>query len=94
MVMCIVGVYLPGQSLFDVGVMLFFAGIGLVMKRTGFSLVCLVIGFLLGGMFETSLRQTLLMYKSNYSVILQSPITLIFLFLTIFILFRSAFRSK
>ena len=94
MVMCIVGVYLPGQSLFDVGVMLFFAGIGLVMKRTGFSLVCLVIGFLLGGMFETSLRQTLLMYKSNYSVILQSPITLIFLFLTIFILLRSAFRSK
>ena len=94
MVMCIVGVYLPGQSLFDVGVMLFFAGIGLVMKRTGFSLVCLVIGFLLGGMFETSLRQTLLMYKSNYSVILQSPITLIFLFLTIFILLRSTFRSK
>jgi putative tricarboxylic transport membrane protein len=94
MVMCIVGVYLPGQSLFDVGVMLIFAGIGLVMKRTGFSLVCLVIGFLLGGMFETSLRQTLLMYKSNYSVILQSPITLIFLFLTIFILLRSAFRSK
>ena len=94
MVMCIVGVYLPGQSLFDVGVMLFFAGIGLVMKRTGFSLVCLVIGFLLGGMFETSLRQTLLMYKSNYSVILQSPITLIFLLLTIFILLRSAFRSK
>jgi putative tricarboxylic transport membrane protein len=93
-VMCIVGVYLPGQSLFDVSVMLAFAGLGLVMKRTGFSLVCLVIGFLLGGMFETSLRQALLLYKSDVSVILQSPIALVFLFLIIAVLGRSAFKSK
>ena len=93
-VMCIVGVYLPGQSLFDVSVMLAFAGLGLVMRRTGFSLVCLVIGFLLGGMFETSLRQALLLYKSDVSVILQSPIALVFLFLIIAVLGRSAFKSK
>jgi putative tricarboxylic transport membrane protein len=94
LVMCIVGVYLPGQSLFDVGVMLTFAGVGLIMRRTGFSLVCLVIGFLLGEMFETSLRQSMLLYKSDFTVILESPISLIFLCLTIFILFRSALRSK
>lgn len=88
-VLCIVGVYLPGQSLFDVGIMLVFAGIGLVMRRTGFSVVCLVIGFLLGGMFETSLRQSLLIYKNDFSEILYSPISMIFLVLTGFILVRS-----
>ena len=93
-VLCIVGVYLPGQSLFDVSVMLAFAGLGLVMRRTGFSLVCLVIGFLLGGMFETSLRQALLLYKTDVSVLLESPIALAFLCLVIVILGRSAFKTK
>jgi putative tricarboxylic transport membrane protein len=93
-VLCIVGVYLPGQSLFDVSVMLAFAGLGLVMRRTGFSLVCLVIGFLLGGMFETSLRQALLLYKTDVSVLLESPIALAFLCLVIVILGCSAFKSK
>jgi len=88
-VLCIVGVYLPGQSLFDVSIMLVFAGIGLVMRRTGFSVVCLVIGFLLGGMFETSLRQSLLIYKNDFSEILYSPISMVFLVLTGFILVRS-----
>ncbi len=90
-VLCIAGVYLPTQSMFDIGVMLAFAGVGLVMRRTGFSVVCLVIGFLLGGMFETSLRQALLLYKSDMTAVLQSPIALIFLALTVFILVR-AFR--
>lgn len=89
LVLCLVGVYLPGQSMFDIGVMLVFAGVGLVMRRTGFSVVCLVIGFLLGGMFETSLRQSLLIYKSDFSEILSSPIALVFLVLTCIVLVRS-----
>lgn len=92
-VMCIVGVYLPGQSMFDVGIMLLFGGVGLIMRRTGFSVVCLVIGFILGGMFETSLRQSLLLYKSDFWVILESPIALAFFALTMFIVVRSAARE-
>ncbi len=92
-VMCIVGVYLPGQSLFEVGVMLVFAGIGLVMRRTGFPVVCLVIGFLLGSMLETSLRQAILLYKSDFSVIFDSPLAIIFFVLTAVVLGRAALRS-
>ncbi|MFK5977661.1 MAG: tripartite tricarboxylate transporter permease [Rhizobiaceae bacterium] len=89
LVLCIVGVYLPGQSMFDIGVMLAFAGLGLLMRRTGFSVVCLVIGFLLGGMFETSMRQSLLLYKTDYFAIVNSPISLVFLSLAAFVLVRS-----
>lgn len=92
-VLCIVGVYLPGQSMFDVGVMLAFGGIGLLMRRTGFSVVCLVIGFILGGMFETSLRQSLLLYKSDFGAITESPIAVAFLVLTAILLLRSAWRE-
>ena len=91
-IMCIVGVYLPGQSLFDVAVMFVFAGLGLVMRRTGFPVVCLVIGFLLGSMLETSLRQSMLLYKSDFWVIFESPIALGFLILTAIVLFRAAFK--
>jgi putative tricarboxylic transport membrane protein len=92
-VLCIVGVYIPNQSLFDVGVMLVFAGLGYLMRMTGFSIVCLVIGFLLGPMLETSLRQTLLMYKSDLSILVSSPIALTFMLLTVYSLWRFAKRG-
>ena len=91
-ILCVVGVYLPGQSLFDVGVMLIFAGVGLVMRRTGFPVVCLVIGFLLGGMLETSLRQSMLLYKSDFWVILESPIAVGFVLLTLLVLGRAVLK--
>lgn len=87
-VLCIAGVYVPAQSMFDVGMMLAFAGLGYLMRCTGFSIVCLVIGFLLGPMFETSLRQTMLMYKSDLTVLISSPIALLFVVLTLISLWR------
>ena len=35
-ILCMVGVYLPGQSMFDVAVMLAFGAVGLAMRRSGF----------------------------------------------------------
>ncbi len=93
-VLCMVGVYLPGQSMFDVAVMLAFGAVGLAMRRTGFSVVCMVIGFILGGMFETSLRQSLLLYKSDIGVIVESPIAIAFFGLTVILLLRSAWQES
>jgi len=91
---CIVGVYLPTQSLWDVGVMLAFAGLGLAMIRTRFSMVCLVIGFLLGEKFETSLRQTLLLYRGEYAELMQSPVAILFLLLSVGVMIRGFKRSR
>lgn len=93
LVMCIVGIYLPTQSLFDVGVMLCFAVLGVALRRHGFPVVCLVIGFLLGGLFETSLRQSLLLYRSDFTAVADSPIALGALAMTALILARSALRA-
>lgn len=91
---CIVGVYLPAQSLWDVGVMLAFAGLGLAMIRTRFSMVCLVIGFLLGEKFETSLRQTLLLYRGEYAELLQSQVAILFLLMSVGVMVRGFMRSR
>ncbi len=93
-VLCIVGVYVQSSSMFDVGLMLAFAVLGYAMRRSGFSLVCLIIGFLLGPLFELSFRQTMLMYRSDLSILLTSPISLAFVALTLFFLWRFGFKKK
>jgi len=74
--------------------MLAFAVLGYAMRRSGFSLVCLIIGFLLGPLFELSFRQTMLMYRSDLSILLTSPISLAFVALTLFFLWRFGSKKK
>ncbi|SDF67691.1 putative tricarboxylic transport membrane protein [Salipiger thiooxidans] len=90
----IFGIYLPTQSLWDVGVMLAFAGLGILFSRAGISVVCTVIGFLLGEMFETSLRQSLQLYQVDGFSVLASPVAAIFLLLAIAVVFRAIWRGR
>jgi putative tricarboxylic transport membrane protein len=93
-ILCVAGVYIPTNSMFHVGMMLAFAGLGYVMRKSGFSIVCLVIGFLLGPMFELALRQTMLLYKSDLSIMFTSPISLGFLILTLYFAWRFGLGQK
>ena len=81
-------------KMFDVALLFVFAGLGYIMRKTGFSIVCLVIGFLLGSNFEIYLRQTVLMNKSDLSVLFTSPIALVFMILTAFFIWHFGFRSR
>jgi len=93
-VLCIPGVYIPTNSIFEVALLLVFGGVGYIMRRSGFSIVCLVIGFLLGPLFEMSLRQTMLMYKTDLTVLFTSPISLTFLILTAFFIWKFGVPKK
>lgn len=90
---CIFGIYLPSQSLWDVGVMLAFAGLGVLFTRAGISVVCTVIGFLLGEMFETSLRQSLQLYQVDGLSMLASPVAAAFLLLAVTVVIRAISRG-
>ena len=91
--LCVVGVYIPTNSMFDIALLFVFAGLGYLMRKSGFSLVCLVIGFLLGDNFEIYLRQTVLINKADLTVLLTSPISLLFLVLTLVFLWHFGFRA-
>jgi putative tricarboxylic transport membrane protein len=56
---CVIGAYAPRNTLFDVWVALLFGVIGFVMRRLNMPVSTLVLGFLLGPMFEQSLRQSI-----------------------------------
>jgi putative tricarboxylic transport membrane protein len=90
--LCIAGVYIPSYSLFEVGLMFAFAALAYVMRKTGFSLVSLLIGFLLGPMLEFSLRQALILYKGDWTIFFSKPIALVFMCLTVAFLWRFAWK--
>jgi len=63
--LAIVGSYAVNNNLFDVGVMVFFGFVGFVLNRFDIPLAPLVITFLLGQGVETSLIQSLILFKGN-----------------------------
>jgi putative tricarboxylic transport membrane protein len=58
---CVVGAYAPRNTMFDVWVAILFGVVGYVMRRLAMPLAPLVLGFLLGPMFEQALRQSIAM---------------------------------
>ena len=77
------GAYSLQQSMFDVGVMIVFAVLGFFLNRHGFAPAPIVMGLILGELIETSLKQSYLIYDGNLFAILQQPIALVFLLLSV-----------
>jgi len=72
---CVIGAYAPRNTLFDVWVAILFGIVGYVMRRLALPLAPLVLGFLLGPMFEQALRQSIALTGSPM-IFLTRPISL------------------
>jgi len=81
------GVYSYRNSVFDVGIMLLFALVGYGMRKVDFPQAPVILGVLLGGTAEGSLRQALVISDGNPLVLVTHPISAIFLGLTVVSLF-------
>ena len=93
-IFCVIGVWIPSNSYFEVGIMFVFAILGFVMRKTGFSIVSLFIGFLLGPMLEHKLRQAMVLNDSDVTVFFTSPLALPFTLLTLFFIWRLGVRRR
>jgi len=80
---CFVGAYSSRSTMFDVWVTLIFGVVGLIMKKKGWPLAPLILGFLLGDMFEGSLRQSLSMSGGSVSIFWNRPIAAILIACTV-----------
>jgi len=78
-IICLVGVYSIRNSIFDVWVMIFAGVIGYYLRRWKFPIAPFIIGVVLGPMTENSVRQTLMIFKGNMTLIFDRPIALVFL---------------
>ena len=76
---CVVGTYLERDTVFAVFAMLALGLLGFVMQRFGYSVVTFLIGFVIGPLFELSLRQALIVTNHSPLAVLDHPIALGFL---------------
>ena len=93
-VFCVLGAWIPSNSLFEVGLMFGFAILGFIMRKTGFSIVSLFIGFLLTPILEQTLRQAMVLNDNNPLVYFTSPIALPFSLLTLFFIWQFGIRRR
>jgi len=79
----VVGAYSVRNTMFDVWTMMLFGLIGYAMKSRDWPLAPMILGIILGPMFEVNLRQTLQMYDGTATFLFARPIALSFLGLTL-----------
>ena len=91
-VICLVGVYSVRNSIFDVWVMIIAGLIGYFLRKWNFPIAPFIIGVVLGPMTENSIRQTLMMFRGDMTRMLDRPIALAFLSVTLaFIILRISY---
>lgn len=66
------------QTLFDMGVMLFFGVVGYVFKRLDFSAPAFIIAFILGEGAEQAVRQSMMLSGGGPLIFFERPIALVF----------------
>lgn len=81
-VLCVIGVYLINNSMFDVGVMIVFGVLGYILLKANFPLSPLLLAIVLGPMLESNFMQSLMMSKSDMTVFLTRPISALFLIMS------------
>ncbi|MCX8023121.1 MAG: tripartite tricarboxylate transporter permease [Syntrophorhabdaceae bacterium] len=76
---CLIGAYSVNNSAFDVMLMVFFGGVGYLMRKFGYEATPLVLAFVMGPLLEQNLRQSLLISKGSFSIFISRPISAVML---------------
>lgn len=90
---CLMGSYLAQYSIFDVGLMLFFAFLAYFMRKFKFSHICFIIGFILAPIWETSLQQLIISSEQNPYMIFTRPVAIALLIITGFVIIRTGLTT-
>ncbi len=87
---CIIGVYGTTGSTFQLGLMVAFGVLGYLLRRTGYDLAPLILGFVLGPLLEANLRRTLIASDGDWSYLLTRPVGLACLLLALLLVVSAA----
>ena len=90
----VIGSYIFQNSLFDVKIMLFLGLLGYVFTKFDMPIPPILIAFILGEIFESKIRQTLLISGQSVNVFFTHPIALSFLILTIVFIIIYGLRMR
>jgi putative tricarboxylic transport membrane protein len=83
---CLIGAYALNNSLFDVLIMVTFGLVGYLFRKFEYEGAPLILAFVLGPIFELSLRQSLLLSKGSFLIFVTRPISAAAIAVTAFVL--------
>ncbi|MEH7224675.1 tripartite tricarboxylate transporter permease [Bacillus sp. JJ1566] len=75
LIITIVGTYALNNSMFDVGAMLVFGILGYFLKKADFPLAPIILAFVLGGLMEQTLIQSLTIFRGDFFEFFMRPIS-------------------
>lgn len=87
LVCAIIGSYSFRGNIFDVKAMMVAGFFGYIMTKYGFNKISLIIGFILGPIFENWFTKALIISGNNLLIFVKKPLSLLFLISTIIILY-------
>lgn len=76
-VFCLIGGFAQNQYVFDMGIMLIFGVIGFVMKKNGYSVIALLLGVILGSLFEGHVNRAIMMGQGSFEIFFTRPLALL-----------------
>ncbi len=82
-VLCVVGSFVLRNNIADVWIMLISGVVGHTIKKAGFSPLPIIIGMVLGSIFEVSFRHTMVLFDNDLTVFFTRPYAAIFLAFTL-----------
>ncbi len=88
------GAFAARENIWDVGIAILAGVFGFVLTRFGYSLVTLVIGFLLGVRAEQSFVQSLQISDGSYAIFFTRPVTVALMILSLVILTLPALARR
>ncbi|MGE4585174.1 MAG: tripartite tricarboxylate transporter permease [Sphaerochaeta sp.] len=90
----LVGSYAISNSIFDIWVLIISGIVGFVLRKIGLPIAPIILGMILGPLFESNLRRALLLSKGNWATFVQRPISLAFLIVVVLVLAGPAILKK
>jgi putative tricarboxylic transport membrane protein len=91
-VLSMVGCYAIRNNFFDMFIALVFGFVGYFMEKADFNFSPLVLGLVMGSMFEQELRLTLRAANNNWAIFITRPISIGILLITVFVLCFTLYR--
>lgn len=86
LIILVLGAYTVSNDLWDVGVMLVFGVLGYIMKKLDIPMAPIVLTYVLSGMMETVVLQSIKMNNGSLIGLVKSPISLVMLILSMVVL--------
>jgi putative tricarboxylic transport membrane protein len=91
---CFIGAYAIRDEMFDVWIAIVFGVVGYIAKKTDWPIPPLILGFILGPMFEGSLRPSLTKSEGSILIFFTQPISLGFIVLTFMLIGLKIYLTK